>query len=195
MKDDWQSLEQLWQSDVPAAAPAREVIERQRRRRWRARLMLAGEVAITLIGSGIIVATMGRNAHFTLVLGSAALVLLWFAAGLSLWARLLHRTPQPELSVLATLDDALHRARVGVRWGLASLWIMVPYLLFVALAAFVWSGPEEYTAEAVDRLLRAFSVWALWGALCQAWGILYYARRLRELTTLEEFRRVLAESP
>ena len=94
--------------------------------------------------------------------------------------------------MLASLDAALHRARVSVRWGLASFWIMVVFLLYVAMMSFIWAssgGAQPPGAE--RRLLIVVGAWAIWGAICQSFAIVYYQRRIQELARLEELKRAL----
>ena len=48
--NDWTELTRLWQSDVPAAAPALEVIAKQQRRAWVWRPFAIFEVVVTIVG-------------------------------------------------------------------------------------------------------------------------------------------------
>src|SRR5262245_41727031 len=188
--NDWTELTRLWQSDVPAAAPALEVIARQQRRTWAWRLTWISEVVITILGVAASVWAMTLDAPFGVVAGGGVLAVTLFAAGASLWARSLPRAPA-EQSVLASLDAALHRARVSVRWGLASLWIMVVFLLYVAMMSFVWAAGGANEPGNGRGLLVVVGVWAVWGALCQAFVVVYYQRRIHELARLEELKRAL----
>ena len=189
---DWTELTRLWQSDEPAAAPALEVIARQQRRVWAWWLTWIVEVVVTILGVAVSLWAMASSAPHGLILGAGTLALTVFAAGASLWARALRRPAAAEASVLASLEAALHRARVSVRWGLASFWIMVPYLLFLALMAFVAAGGDERPG-ALPRMLVALGVSAIWGAACQAFAVVYYQRRVRELAQLEDLARALAD--
>jgi hypothetical protein len=188
--NDWTELERLWQSDVPAAAPALEVIAKQQRRAWAWQLTWISEVVCTILGVAASFWIMTLSAPWGVVTGAGTLALTLFAAGGSLWARSLPRAPVEE-SVLAALDAALHRARVSVRWGLASFWIMVAFLLYVAMMAFVWAAGSADEPGAGRRLLIVVGVWAVWGALCQAFAVVYYQRRIHELARLEELKRAL----
>lgn len=189
--NDWAELTRLWQSDVPAAAPALEVIARQQKRAWAWRLTWISEVVCTIFGVAAAIWIMTVSPPFGVATGVGALALTLFAAGGSLWARSLPRPPAEE-SVLASLDAALHRARVSVRWGLASFWIMVAFLLYVAMMSFIWaSGGGAYPPGAERRLLIVVGVWAVWGALCQAFVVVYYQRRIHELARLEDLKRAL----
>jgi hypothetical protein len=187
---DWTELSRLWQSEMPAAAPALEVIAKQQRRAWAWRLTWIVEVVVTLMGVAFSVWAMVSSKPYGLIMGAGALAFTAFAAGASLWARSLRR-PVADDSVLASLDAALHRARVSVRWGLASFWIMVPFLLWLALMAFAWAAGGEPRPGALPRMLVALGVSALWGAACQSFALVYYQRRLRELAQLEDLKRAL----
>ena len=136
--NDWTELERLWQSDVPAAAPALEVIAWQQKRAWAWRLTWISEVLVTVLGVAASIWAMMSSKPYALTIGLGTLALTVFAAGASVWARSLRHAPA-EASVVASLDAALHRARVSVRWGLASFWIMVAYLLFLSMISFVSS--------------------------------------------------------
>ena len=187
---DWTELTRLWQSDVPAAAPALEVIERQKRRAWAWRLTWVSEVVCTIFGVALSLWVMTTGKPHGLIVGTGTLALTLFAAGGSLWARSLRRAPAADLSVLASLEAALHRARVSVRWGLASFWIMVAYLLFIAMLDFVMAG-GEHPPGALPRMLVVLGVSAIWGAICQAITIVYYQARVPELGLLEDLKRAL----
>jgi hypothetical protein len=188
--NDWTELTRLWQGDVPAAAPALEVIARQQRRAWAWRLTWILEVVITILGVAVSLTTMASSKPHGLIVGAGTLVLVLFAAGASLWARSLRRPPAAEDSVLASLDTALHRARVSVRWGWVSFWIMVPYQLFVAMMAFIWAA-ADHPPEALPRIFIVLGIAALWGAICQVIAIVYYQLRVPELERLEELKRAL----
>lgn len=191
--NDWTELTRLWQSDVPAAAPALEVIERQKRRAWAWRLTWISEVICTIVGAGVSLWVMTTDKPHGLIVGTGTLALTLFAAGASLWARSLRRAPAADLSVLASLEAALHRARVSVRWGLASFWIVVAYFLFIAMLAFVMAG-GEHPPGALPRMLIVLGVSAIWGAICQAIAVVYYQSRVRELGRLEALEQALDES-
>ena len=188
--NDWNELTRLWQTDVPAAAPALEVIARQKRRAWAWRFTWITEVVATIFGVAASLMAMASSKPYGPIIGAGTLALTLLAAGSSLWARSLRRPPAAEDSVLASLDTALHRARVSVRWGLASLWIMVPYQVFLAMLAFVWAG-GDHRPEALPRRFIVIGVCALWGAVCQVIAIVYYQLRVPELARLEELKRAL----
>ena len=187
---DWTELTRLWQSDVPAAAPALEVIARQKRRAWAWRLTWIAEVVCTILGLAASVWVMTTDKPHGLIIGTGTLAMTLFAAGASLWARALRRTPSADASVRASLDDALHRARVSVRWGFASFWIMVPYFLFIAMMSFVTAG-GDHAPDELQHMLIVLGVGAVWGGICQAVAIVYYQARVPELARLEELKRAL----
>ena len=89
---DWTDLTRLWQSDVPAAPPALEVIAKQRRRAWAWRLTWIAEVVVTVIGVAISLWAMFSSKPYGLIVGAGALAFTAFAAGASLWARSLRRS-------------------------------------------------------------------------------------------------------
>jgi hypothetical protein len=188
--NDWTELTRLWQSDVPAAGPALEVIERQKRRAWAWTLTWISEVVCTIAGVAISLWVMTGDKPHGLIVGAGTLALTLFAAGGSLWARSLRRPPAADLSVLASLEAALHRARVSVRWGLASFWIMAGYLLFIAMMAFVMAF-GEHPPGALPKMLVVIGASAIWGAVFQGIGIVYYQSRVRELDRLEDLKRGL----
>ena len=187
---DWTELTRLWQSDVPAAAPALEVIDKQKRRAWAWRLTWISEVLITILGVAASIWAMMSSKPYGPILGVGTLAFTLFAAGASLWARSLRRPPA-DASVVASLDAAVHRARVSVRWGLASFWIMVPYMLLVAMMAFVLASGDAPPAGAMSGILITLGICSVWGALGQAIAIVYYQRRVHELNRLEELKRAL----
>ena len=102
--NDWTELTRLWQSDVPAAAPALEVIAKQQRRAWAWTLTWITEVVCTIVGVVVSVWAMIAAKQHGLIIGAGALALTLFAAGASLWARSLRRPPAADLSVLASLE-------------------------------------------------------------------------------------------
>lgn len=190
---EWKDLERLWQSDLPAAAPALDVIARQQKRRWAWHLTAASEVLITIVGAAVSVWVMTLDVRHAPLFGGASLGLTAFAAGASLWARAVRRPGEPERSLLASLDDALHRARVSVRWGLASFWVMVAFMLFIATLGFAWAWEGDHPPDDEQGLFVVIAMCAVWGAFWQAFAIVYYERRTRELARLEELRRALGE--
>ena len=188
--NDWTELTRLWQSDVPAAAPALEVIEKQKRRAWAWRLTWISEVVATIVAVAVSLWVMISGKPNGLIVGSGALALTVLAAGASLWARSLRRSPAPDVSVLASLESALHRARVSVRWGFSTFWVNVGYFLFIAMMAFVMAFGEQ-RPDALPKMLVVLGVGAIWGAICQASAVVYYRARLRELGRLEDLKRAL----
>jgi hypothetical protein len=145
---------------------------------------------MTIGGGAVSLLVMASSKPYGLIIGAGALVLVLFCAGASFWARSLRRPPAAEDSVLASLDAALHRARVSVRWGWVSFWIMVPYQLFVAMMAFIWAA-ADLPPQALPRIFIVLGIAALWGAICQVIAIVYYQLRLPELHRLEDLKRAL----
>jgi len=135
--NDWAELTRLWQSDVPAAAPALEVIARQQKQAWAWRLTAIVDVVVTIFGVAASLWIMMSGKPNGLILGVGTLALTLVAGGGSLWARSLRRAPAADVSVLASLDAALHRARVSVRYWFATFPVNVGYFLFLAMLAFV----------------------------------------------------------
>ena len=186
---DWKDLERLWQSSP--AASVDDIIARQNRRRWLSRLNMFVEIALVIAGMGVSLWAMTLDKPFAFPLGAGALVFTLFATAISLWARL-PRHAGPDESVTATVDAAIHRARASVRWGLASFWIVVAALVFLAVIALVWGGAPEYPPGAGRRLLILLGVMTAWTAGWLGFSIVYYLRRAAELSRLEEIKRSLA---
>jgi hypothetical protein len=191
--NDWTELARLWQSDVPAAAPALEVIAKQQRRAWAWRLTAIVEVVVTILGVAASLWIMTSDKPNALILGPGTLALTLVAAGGSLWARSLRRSPAADISVLASLDAALHRARVSVRHWFSTFWVNVPYFLFIAMLAFVTAFGERSTVG-LPKMFVVLGAAAIWGAICQGIAVVYYQARLRELARLEELKRALVEN-
>ena len=191
--NDWTELTRLWQSDVPAAGPALEVIAKQQRRAWVWRSTVIVEVVVTIVGVAASLWIMMSDKPNGLILGAGTLALTLIAAGGSLWARSLRRAPAADVSVLASLDAALHRARVSVRYWFSMFWVNVGYFLFMALLAFV-TAFGEHPPDALPKMLVVLGGAAIWGAICQAIAVVYYQARLRELGQLEDLKRALDDS-
>jgi len=187
---DWKDLERLWQSHA-AAAPALRVIRKQRRRKWLSTLVLGSEVVITIAGIAFGAWFIALGTTFGLVAGGGLVVFTLFAAAASLWARRLPSVAMEE-SVTAALAAALRRARVSVRWGFATFWIVAASLVFYAVISFLWAAGSDYPPALVRRMLVVLGVWMLWSALAQGVAIYYYLSRARELARLEEMARALA---
>ena len=190
---EWKDLERLWQSGGPAVAPALDVIAKQERRRWARRLLLWSEIAITIAGTAVGFWALTWGMPQALFFAGGTLALTWFAAGASWWARSLRR-PAPEQSVLGSLDGALHLARVGVRYGLATFWVMVPFLLFLGAVALYAALLKDLPAEKMRAFLAVVGAYCLYGAVCQVIAIVYYVRRARELARLEDLEQSLREN-
>jgi hypothetical protein len=191
--NDWTELTRLWQSDVPAAGPALEVIGKQQRRAWIWRPTAILEIVITVLGAAASLWIMISGKPNGLILGAGTLALTLVAAGGSLWARSLRRSPAADASVLASLDFALHRARVSVRYWFSTFWVNVGYFLFIAMLAFVTAFGEHAPAT-LPKMLVVLGGAAIWGAFVQAIAVVYYQARLRELGRLEDLKRALDDS-
>ena len=79
--NDWTELKRLWQSDVPAAAPALEVIAKQQRRAWVWRPFAIFEVVVTIVGVAASVWIMTSDKPNGLILGVGTLALTLVAGG------------------------------------------------------------------------------------------------------------------
>jgi hypothetical protein len=187
--NDWTELTRLWQSDVPAAAPALEVIAKQQRRAWAWRPVAIFEVVVTILGVAASVWIMMSDKPNGLILGVGTLALVLVAGGGSLWARSLRRAPAAEVSVLASLDAALHRARVSVRYWFSTFWVNVGYFLFIAMLVLVTAF--GHPPASLPKMLVVIAGAAIWGAFCQGLAVVYYQARLRELGRLEDLKRAL----
>ena len=190
--NDWTELTRLWQSDVPAAAPALEVIAKQQRRAWVWRPFAIFEVVVTIVGVAASVWIMMSDKPNGLILGVGMLALTLVAGGGSLWARSLRRAPAADVSVLASLDAALHRARVSVRYWFSPFWVNVGYFLFIAMLVLITALGHPPTS--LPKMLFAIAGAAVWGAIIQGVAVFYYQARLRELARLEELKRALDEN-
>ena len=73
--NDWTELERLWQSDVPAAAPALEVIAWQQKRAWAWRLTWISEVLVTVLGVAASIWAMMSSKPYALTIGLGTLAL------------------------------------------------------------------------------------------------------------------------
>ena len=190
--NDWTELTRLWQSDVPAAAPALEVIAKQQRRAWAWRSTAIVDVVATILGVAASVWIMMSGKPNGLILGAGMLALTLVAGGGSLWARSLRRAPAADVSVLASLDAALHRARVSVRYWFSTFWVNVAYFLFIAMLVLITAFGQP--PASLPKMLVVIAGAAIWGAICQGLAVVYYQARLRELARLEELKRALDES-
>ena len=191
---EWKDLERLWQSDLPAAGPVLDVIARQQKRRWAWHLTAASEVLITIVGAasfrlGDYLGCPARAALRRCFAGPHRFRCRCVALGAGLAAPGRARAKRARLG----LDDALHRARVSVRWGLASFWVMVAFMLFIATLGFAWAWEGDHSPDDEQGLFVVIAMCAVWGAFWQAFAIVYYERRTRELARLEELRRALGE--
>jgi len=186
---DWTQLEQLWRS-TEKAAPAVDIIARQKRRHWAARSLLYTEIVIGIGGVGLSVWVMTLEQPFTLLIGGAALLFTLFTCAASVWARFPKRA-LPEESVLAELDAAIDRVRASVRWGLASFWVVVACLVYLAALVLLFTSIPGGTIEQARIVSYAVAFACVWAAAGQAFAIVYYLRRTRELARLEEIKRSL----
>jgi hypothetical protein len=189
---DWKELQQLWQ-DSPAAEPAKQIIGRQQRRRWLRIAYLVSEVVSVIIAVAMAVWIFSHRNLFALVMGVGLLLFTGAAVAGSFWARLL--PPEADHgSIASALDVAIRRARISVRLGLASLWVVAAALLSFALSAFAIALLREVGPGKARSMLLLFGCEFILIALCQGLSIVYYQHRSRELARLEEIKRSLAGS-
>jgi hypothetical protein len=181
----FEELQKLWQSPATTIAPAYRIILRQRRWRWLARLYLVAEIACTI--GGIPLAIWLALQPRTLLPGIGLLLLILFAAGASLWARSIRRA-RIEDPLLASLDEGVRRARIGVRFAYAGLWVLAASLFFVAGMGFIWMSSPNFSEASARRIIVAMIVWCGWFGLWLVFSIPYLAHRSRELAQMERAR-------
>ncbi len=181
-------LQRLWQATPAAVASAQQIILRQRQRRWLSRFYLWSEIVATVAGIPIAIwmALQPRG----LVPGIGLLVLVFFAASASLWARSAPPV-RAEEPLLASIEQGVRRARIGVRLGYAGFWGVIASLLFVGAISFTWMSASDLSLQTARRIITALIIWCVWFALMLAVLVPYLAHRTRELAQLENFRKAM----
>jgi hypothetical protein len=187
----FEELQRLWQSPPPAIAPAQKIILSQRRRRWLSRLYLGSEVVVTLVGIplAIWIALQPRN----LLMGLGLLAVILFAAGASAWARSV-RIARVEDPLLASIDQGVRRARIGVRLAYAGLWGLIGGMVFIGALALLWRSTPDLSVASARRMITALGILSLWLAFWLAATIPYLAHRSRELEQMKRARDALKET-
>jgi hypothetical protein len=188
----FEELQRLWQAPSPVLAPARKIILRQRRRRWLSRLYLGLEIVLTIVGIPLMiwVALQPRQLWF----GLGMLVTILIAAGVSLWARSLPKAREDD-PLLASMEQGVRRARIGVRLGYASLWGIVAGMIVVGAFAFFWPSGPELSVPQARRMIVAFGLCSIFFALFAAGTLVYLVARSRELAQMEAARSALGRAP
>ncbi len=92
---------------------------------------------------------------------------------------------------MRSLDTAIYRASLSVRWCLASFWVVVGCLIFMAAVALAVSTVPDFTIERTRHMLYALAFGMIWCAGGQVIAIIYYLKRSRELARLEEIKQSL----
>ena len=177
----FEELQRLWQSPSPALAPAQKIILRQHRRRWLSHVYLGLEIAVTIVAVpfSIWVAFQPQN----LALGLGLLFFTLICGVASLWARSVRSAPVED-PLLASVDEAVRRARISVRLAYATLWLFIATMVVVAaLGLALWTKPDLAAAVA-RRVIMAYTIWFIWIALSLAGVLLYLWARSRELTQM-----------
>jgi hypothetical protein len=182
---EWQELERLWQGS-PAVTAAKGIVARQHRRRWLSRLAVAIEIVGGIAGSVLSLWIMTTDKPDAVPVGVGTLLLSLSSLAGTLWARWPRQIG--DASVSTALDAAVHRARVGVRIGLVSLWCVAALLFFTAFLTFLWSRAP---GPALAHRFMMLGIYMAATGICQVVTILYYLRRARELARLQEIQRAL----
>lgn len=177
----FEELQRLWQAPPAAAASAAPIILRQRRRRWLSRTYLWSEIVITL--AAIPFSIWAAFQPNLLIIGVASLIFVLFSAGASLWARSI-RPARVEDPLLASVDEGVRRARIGVRLAYATLWALVLSMIFAAMVGYIWWSKPEPPAAMSRRMVLAFVIWTVMFAVWIGATLAYLAARSRELTQM-----------
>jgi hypothetical protein len=186
----FEELQRLWQAPPSAAASAAPIILRQRRRRWLSHLYLGSEIVATIAGILISIWLALKPDPDGLALGLGMLVFTLLCAGASLWARSVKvvRTEDP---LLASIDQGVRRARIGVRLAYATLWAMVAAMIFMSVLEFAWWSASDLSAATARRITLASAFQFIFMALYFSAIIIYLWARSRELTQMLLAREAL----
>jgi len=183
----WQTVGITWRTDEHRALPLRErVAQRVHRQSRRLRLILAGEIAFTMVMLVMAFTIIARENEGTLRL--SAIVLLYTAAtwAFALWNR--RGVWRPYGETTAEFIQLLRvRAQRRIRSARFTQVVMgLTVLLFGRYVATAWS-------VAFDSTLQR-TVWVLFGLYSVglvAWSIWYERRARREVRELADFQRQL----
>jgi hypothetical protein len=186
----FEELQRLWQAPPSAAASAAPIILRQRRRRWLSHLYLGSEIVATIAGILISIWLALKPDPDGLALGLGMLVFTLLCAGASLWARSVKvvRTEDP---LLASIDQGVRRARIGVRLAYATLWAMVAAMIFMSVLEFAWWSASDLSAATARRIVLASALQFIFMALYFSAIIVYLWARSRELSQMLLAREAL----
>jgi hypothetical protein len=188
----FEELQRLWQAPSPALVPAQKIILRQRRRRWLSRAYLGLEIFLTVAGIPLMIWVALQPRQLWFGLGMVAIIVV--AAGFSLWARSLPKAREED-PLLASMEQGVRRARIGVRLGYASLWGIIAAMVVVGAFAFFWLSLPEISHGHARRIILAFGLWSVFFALYLAATLLYLVARSRELAQMEAARTALGRAP
>lgn len=185
---DFAELQRLWQAPPSAAASAAPIILRQRRRRWLSRLYLGSEIVMTIVAIPFSLGVMLQPEGFAIGLGCILFTL--FAASASFWARSV-RSTSFEDPLLASIDEGVRRARIGVRLAYSTLWALIAAMIFIAVLGLVWWSTPDVSPAAARRMIFAFAIWFTFVGVFTGATLAYLAIRSRELTQMLHVRDAL----
>jgi uncharacterized membrane protein len=183
----WQTVGVTWRTDEHRALPLRErVAQRVHRQSRRLRIILACEIAFTIVMLVIAFTIVARNAELTLRL--SAIVLLYTAGvwAFALWNR--RGVWRPFGETTAEFVQLLRvRAERRIRSARFTQVVMgLALLLFGRDVAMAWSAGFASTLQ--RGLLMFFGLYSI-GIV--AWSIWYERKARRELRELADFQRQL----
>jgi hypothetical protein len=184
----FEELQRLWQSASPSLASAQKIILRQRRRRWLSHLYLGAEIVITLVSIPVLIWITVQPRGFWVGLGMLLMVII--LAGGSLWARSLPRA-RAEGPLLESIEQAVRRARIGVRLAYAGIWGIAAAMIIIGGFALLWASPPDLSPRAARAIIMALGLEFAWFAIVLAGTLLYLWARSRELTQLTLVREAL----
>jgi uncharacterized membrane protein len=181
----WQTVGVTWRTDEHRALPLRErVAQRVHRQSRRLRIILACEIAFTIVMLVIAFTIVARNAELTLRL--SAIVLLYTAGvwAFALWNR--RGVWRPFGETTAEFVQLLRvRAERRIRSARFTQVVMgLALLLFGRDVAMAWSAGFASTLQ--RGLLMFFGLYSI-GIV--AWSIWYERKARRELRELADFQR------